>query len=654
MELAAYDRAAVDRVEALLRKHAAKRPPPRPVMPSLCPELECVRSLIGDDAIAAVTRRAMTAGTGGDRALLASGLYAEEDYVRALAASLGLRFESFGDNISRKQCPLGDDHLIDAAATGLLPLRIDGELVFVIAPRVEAAKRMAIFGGPDPRVPGRALLTTSERLTAFVRRHTEDALGERATLALHRKWPELSAAPPRWRRSLIPASLIGVALLFALVIAPGPITLGFEIALALVFLGWMILRIAGALMPSRRKRSALRLSEAELPIYTVMVALYRETAALPGLIAALRKLDYPAEKLDIKLVVEPDDQETRDALAKLRLAPPFEVIVAPAAGPRTKPKALNAALPFARGTFTVIFDAEDRPEPDQLRHALDLFRSHGPSLACVQASLTIDNVADNWITGLFAAEYAGLFDVFLPALAALNLPLPLGGSSNHLHTKTLRKVGAWDPFNVTEDADLGLRLARFGYRAVVTSSTTYEEAPGRLTAWLKQRTRWFKGWMQTWLVHMREPLRLRRDIGSAAFITVQLMVGGNVLAALVHPVLLLGLFWQFLSGELVLSATGTSTLFALTLFAGYMASALLCLVGLFRRGLMAHAWVLLGMPLHWLMLSWAAWRALYQLVRDPYRWEKTEHGLARTSRQAPRRPVDAIIAEILRPAVARP
>ena len=192
----------------------------------------------------------------------------------------------------------------------------------------------------------------------------------------------------------------------------------------------------------------------------------------------------------MKFVLEVDDHETRGALLRFNLGPPFEIIIAPPTGPRTKPKALNVALPFARGVYTVVYDAEDKPEPDQLRRALDAFHKGGNRLACVQASLTIDNNADNWLAGMFTANYAGQFDVFLRGLAALHLPFPLGGSSNHFRTAALRKAGGWDPYNVTEDADLGIRLYRLGYRATAIASTTYEEAPARFVPWIKQRSRW--------------------------------------------------------------------------------------------------------------------------------------------------------------------
>jgi cellulose synthase/poly-beta-1,6-N-acetylglucosamine synthase-like glycosyltransferase len=245
----------------------------------------------------------------------------------------------------------------------------------------------------------------------------------------------------------------------------------------------------------------------------------------------------------------------------------------------------------------------------------------------VQARLAVDNARDSWISRHFAAEYAGQFDVFLPALAQLQVPLPLGGTSNHFRTEVLRRVGGWDPFNVTEDADLGMRLARFGFRTGVIDSTTWEEGPVTRRQWLRQRTRWFKGWMQTWTVHMRHPLRLRRELGWRGFVALQLLVGGTVLSALVHPLFLL---W-------VLICACTGNLFDLgltslgTLFVGYFGSALLNLVGLYRRRMGGCARVLVTMPIYWLLLSLAVLRALWQFATDPHGWEKTEHGLARSS-----------------------
>ena len=574
--------------------------------------------------------------------LITAKAITEDAYVVALAAALRVPFEPL-DRMPRATCPLHDDQLIDAEKTGLLPLHIAGEFIYVIAPQGLTARRL--MTGAHPLPSARIRLTSPRRLRQFVLRHAGLALGERAAEALRAARPELSAARPfRFGTAALAgsAALAGVTIVF-----PGIAWALASSALALTFLAWTGLRLLGAATTWRAWR-ALRPPPDRLPVYTIIIALYDEAAALPGLIAALRELDYPHEKLQILLALEPDDFATRDAISALNPGPPFEIAIAPDAGPRTKPKALNAALALARGTFTAVFDAEDRPAPDQLRRALDAFLTQDQALACVQARLTIDNTSDGWLAQLFTAEYAGQFDVLLPGLSERRLPLPLGGSSNHFRTATLRDVGGWDPYNVTEDADLGMRLARFGYRTAMIGSTTYEEAPARVAPWLRQRTRWFKGWMQTWSVHTRHPVRLARELGFGGFAMFQLVVGGTVLSALVHPLFIALMAYSLATGRLLpaggdLMAALLAALSGGALVAGYLVSAALGLIGLKRRKLLAHAWVLLLMPLHWLLLSAAAWRALYQLARDPYRWEKTAHGLARTSRLAQRTPVRTII-----------
>jgi cellulose synthase/poly-beta-1,6-N-acetylglucosamine synthase-like glycosyltransferase len=320
---------------------------------------------------------------------------------------------------------------------------------------------------------------------------------------------------------------------------------------------------------------------------------------------------------------------------RLELGAAFEIVTAPAFGPRTKPKALNVALPLVRGAFTVVYDAEDKPEPNQLRRAVAAFYAGDDRLACLQAALTIDNTGDGWLTRMFTAGYAGQFDVLLPALAAAHLPLPLGGSSNHFRTAVLRKVGGWDPYNLTEDADLGIRLCRLGYRTDVLPSATYEEAPARFRAWLKQRTRWYEGWMQTWLVHMRRPRQLWRDLKPAGALAFQVLLAGNVLSALVHPIFMAMLAYLLLTRPL-LQAIGEMGkpfgVYVATLLAGYASTIILDANGLRHRGLLRHGWALIFTPIYWFLLSFAAWRALWKLLRDPQAWEKTEHGLAKTSR----------------------
>jgi cellulose synthase/poly-beta-1,6-N-acetylglucosamine synthase-like glycosyltransferase len=578
--------------------------------------------------------RAAETGVGADRVLIAGGAISEETYVAALAASLDIAFEPLNDR-PRQDCPLSDDRLIEAATTGLLPL-VDGDDVnFVVAPRLVDSRRLLAVAASTPEFAQRIRFTSAARLQDYVTRHAAQAIERRAVDDLRVNCPEFSAdsAHPRLRAIAIP---VGIAALAAIA-APSMTLAALQVALGVMFLSWTGLRLLGLLSERLIRRKPRSFADDWLPTYTIIIALYREAAAVTDLVAALRRLNYPAEKLDVKFALQADDHETREVVDRLHLGPPFETIIVPESGPRTKPKALNAALPFARGSFVAVYDAEDRPDPDQLRLALEAFVAGDEQLACVQARLTIDNTADSWLTRLFTAEYAGLFDVFLPGLAAWQLPLPLGGSSNHFRTSVLRRIGGWDPYNVTEDADLGMRLARFGYRTAIIPSTTHEEAPARFGPWLRQRTRWFKGWMQTGLVHMRSPRRLAGELGWAGFVVFQLLVGGTVLAALVHSLLAVELVWGLATAWLQgAGIPGFLDFHAATLLAGYLISAALAVIGLARRRLLNCAWALLLIPLYWLLLSLAAWRALFQLVRDPYRWEKTEHGLARNSRLAAR------------------
>jgi len=611
--------------------------PPRPEAGHAF-ELDCLRGVLPPDLLAEAARCAAWIGVGADQVLIRRGLITETDYVTRLAHHCGLALEDFRD-ISRNDCPLGDRQLRYAAWHRMLPLKRPDGLYHVQAPLSFAARQIAALCAQQTRP--RIRLATRAAFDRYLMRH--EALAHEAADGLALQMPEMSSAPvprghgSRMRRYLL--RLFGFTTAF--VLAPVLIMQLTGAVLAIWFLLFNSLRLAGSFAGHERPPPLKRLPDDCLPVYTVMAALYREGRSVSHLLDALAALDYPREKLDIKLLLEADDRETQTALARLDLPANVEILIVTPFGPRTKPKALNAGLPFARGEFVAVYDAEDRPDPSQLRDALDAFRRHGDNVACVQASLCIDNSADGWLACMFTAEYAGQFDVFLRGFSQFGLPLPLGGSSNHFRTAILREVGGWDAYNVTEDADLGFRLARFGYRAVMFSSTTYEEAPARAGAWLRQRSRWMKGWMQTWIVHMRSPRRLIRESQLPGFLTLNLLVGGNVLTALAYPVLIGACFL-----EIGLNATGSTALdmfsgpfvelhFA-TIAAGYLSTVVVSLIGLARRKLLHHAWVLLLTPFYWACLSVAAWRALSQLIRDPYRWEKTEHGLARHSRLAAR------------------
>jgi cellulose synthase/poly-beta-1,6-N-acetylglucosamine synthase-like glycosyltransferase len=364
-----------------------------------------------------------------------------------------------------------------------------------------------------------------------------------------------------------------------------------------------------------------------LPVYTILVPLYREANVVPELVRSLIQLDYPREKLDIKLILESDDDATVAAAVACSGHAKFHIVRVPPGAPRTKPRACNYAFAFARGEFTVIFDAEDRPEPDQLRKAVAQFRASPREIACLQARLNFYNANENWLTRLFALDYALRFDLLLPGLERLHVPMPLGGTSNHFRTSALRTLGAWDPFNVTEDADVGIRLAQMGMRVAMLDSTTFEEAPTSLGAWLTQRSRWLKGYMQTWLVHMRNPVRLCQRTGWRGLISLQLFLGGAVSSALLNPLL-----WLILVHSCLFRSPADYSVMnvsAAALLLGNAALTWLAVIAPRRRGWKSLAPYGFTVTFYWSLVSIAAWRALWQLITRPFYWEKTAHGVTK-------------------------
>jgi glycosyltransferase XagB len=375
----------------------------------------------------------------------------------------------------------------------------------------------------------------------------------------------------------------------------------------------------------------------ELPIYTLLVPLFREIEVLEQLIHALCMLDYPPQKLDIKIILEENDRPMHEAIHALDLPWNFDVIIVPSGRPQTKPRALNYALQFARGSLVTIYDGEDIPQPNQLKLAAAQFAVAGDDLGCLQAALTFYNPAENWLTRQFTAEYAALFHVILPTLAAYGLPLPLGGTSNHFRASALAAVGAWDAFNVTEDADLGIRLARHGFKTGVLNSTTFEEANPALGNWMRQRRRWLKGFLQTWLVHNRNPLLLLRETGLAGACTVHVITLGVFASALLHPILLATAIWNFLPAQILRQADSPVAPilagFSLAiLLAGYVSAIGASEKGLRRIGSVQWTGVLLTIPFYWMLISAAAWMALWDFIVAPFHWHKTRHGLSRMLR----------------------
>jgi cellulose synthase/poly-beta-1,6-N-acetylglucosamine synthase-like glycosyltransferase len=566
------------------------------------------------------------AGVPADELLLKGGLIGEHEFYRALAAELDLPFVRAPRLSPRAVYPA-------AILTGIAPAA-EPEGGIVMAPRGASLTHLL-----RNRRPGRSLRITSPTLLArAVFRVQSRAIAHRAAHDLPDRRPEFSSRDGSSIPQIAASAILAAVLSFAGCLAPAAALALLAAALSPLFLGMVVLRLAATILhnPVEPALAPPRVEDAALPVYTIIVALYRERRVASRLIAALGRLDYPAAKLDIKLVLEADDRETLDALAGIRMPGFIEVIVAPPGEPRTKPRALNVALPLARGQFTAIYDAEDVPDPGQLRMAAAALAGLPPDVACVQARLTIDNTDDTWLTRLFTIEYAALFDVFNPGLAEIGSPIPLGGTSNHFRTSVLKDVHGWDAWNVTEDADLGIRLARLGYSVADLPSSTLEEAPGTLRSWMNQRTRWMKGFMQTSISHSRQPWTAFTQLGFWRFYAALALTLGAVLSALAYP-FLTGLFLLSQFGGIPRPSStswgafwqaGSLTLFLLGAAAVFVPAC----VALHRRRLWRLLpWVLL-LPLYYGLVSLAAWRGLWELMTAPFRWNKTSHGLARTSR----------------------
>ena len=545
---------------------------------------------------------------------------------------------------------------------------------------------LSLLDGLDPQVLGEEgwlpfrrngdhiHVATSERPTAERRKLIEDRLGARAELvvttdwdilqSLHRAFRETVAEQSTmglWRRDSLQSArqvlltsqrvLLGLtlgALVAGVVLAPRATVTVASAVVSLAFLAAVLFKFVVCMVGARQEHrvqvgdaEVAALDPRELPTYTVLVPVYQEANVVADLIANLGALDYPREKLEILLLLEENDTETIEAARAARPPSTITFLIVPPGHPQTKPKACNVGLFLARGEFLVIYDAEDKPEPDQLKKAVIAFRRGGDRLVCVQAALNYWNAADNWLTRMFTVEYSFWFDYMLPGLDRLRLPIPLGGTSNHFRTRGLRMLGGWDPFNVTEDADLGIRAAALGRTVGVINSTTYEEANRAAGNWVRQRSRWIKGYMQTLLVHLRRPGTLLRTAGVRQTAAFALLVGGTPMTFLFTPPL-----YALFVASLLLPPSTLAGLFPgwvlwvslFNLLAGNGLMIYVSMMGAFkRRNYALVLWALLN-PVYWLLHSAAAYKALWQLVTKPHYWEKTVHGLSHAAHHLPDAP----------------
>ena len=564
--------------------------------------------------------------------LLASGLVDTNAYYGAFARFLRLPFLSEIDPGRVTDVTHLDLQLAEPRLLRLTPL--NGKAVLLIVPELGRMEMLRSILDQHPHLFGELAVTTPQAMRSAIWKAGETRRCLETRHQLFNAAPQHSARITLHGQQGFVSGVLVTLLILSLLFYTQAALAFIHIALTLLYLSTLLFRLfalihapgeseAGAVLPFQH--------DGELPVYTVLVALYREEAVVGQLVGALERLDWPKSRLDIKLVCEADDDATIEAIQRADPGPHIELVRVPPSLPRTKPKALTYALSGARGTFIAVYDAEDRPHPQQLREAHASFREQPDEVACLQAPLIISNAQSSWLSACFALEYSGLFRCLLPVLAAQKLPIPLGGTSNHFRTAALRRAGAWDPYNVTEDADIGLRLHRLGYRCGVIRRQTLEDAPTSLPVWLSQRARWYKGWLQSWLVMTRAPFATARNMGWRAYLVFQLLIGGMLLSSLTHPFLYVSFAFMVMAirenGEdMLLSWQGILfTIDTLNILGSY---AIFMLMGRnrmisYEKKQVGRRWT--AIPLYWLMMSVAAWRAVVELKTRPFVWNKTPH-----------------------------
>ncbi len=540
----------------------------------------------------------------------------------------------------------GDARLIDTISPeyvlkhGVLPVRRNGSVTLIAtesrrAFRAAQPKLEAAFG-PVAAVP-------SSRDT--IRRAVTDTHGAQlARRAAVRTMPEASyRTTSRWSLILFVAFLAGC--LAALGFASLGVLSGVLVTwVAITLVGLTGLRTAGAIVQinaarrfSRnwRSRRALTVQTDALPSISLLVPLFNEPAMIGPVTRNMERLDYPRSRLEVILILEAGDQATRDALQDVQLPHWVTAIEVPPGEIQTKPRALNYALDFAAGDIIGIYDAEDAPAEDQLLLVAEAFKYSPPNVACLQGILDFYNTRQSWLTRCFTIDYAAWFRLILPGLVRLGFAIPLGGTTVFLKREVLEKIGRWDAHNVTEDADLGIRLARRGYQTAFIPSVTMEEATSRTPDWVRQRSRWIKGYAMTWAVHMRRPIRLYQELGTRRFWVFQILFLGALSQFFFAP--LLWSFWLLVFG-IANPITAIASQNAI-----YLLAALFFLSEVFTIGVLAFAvstprhrrliWWVPVMHFYFLLSAVASWKAMAELVRRPFFWDKTEHGQSLSLRE---------------------
>jgi len=587
------------------------------------------------------TERAADVDMAASEWMILHGLISRTNYVEQMALFCGVAFSPTGPEPDRITGASGEI-VAEQSGCNLMGTRraamtgVGNDRKLFVAP-VEGEAQFCINGLRRMRHHQNAVLTPPGTLRLAIHEAQREMWTRQAAESLKDRMPDYSASR---RLSMVQVAFFlasAAALSIAFYLAPSITFNTICLMLAVFYTATILLRtfITARLDEVDPDVPALHWRDlSDFPDYSILVALYDEAGQVEGLVHALDRLEWPQSRREVFFICEEADHATLAAFAAVELPENFRLLVVPDGLPQTKPRALNFALPLCRGDFLVIYDAEDRPDPGQLREAWQAFDADASGeVACLQAPLRIYNRKQNWLTRLFAIEYDTLFLGMLPVLGNLGVPMPLGGTSNHFRTSILRRAGGWDPYNVTEDADLGIRLSRMGYRCGTITRPTWEEAPPSVPVWLRQRTRWLKGWLQTILVHMRNPARTTCELGLRGTLFFHLVLTAIVVSMLVHPLYFVLCGYQFYTlHEGGKPSLGESIWLGWSIFnlaAGYLTYGVLARLVMLRTRARGESLLLFTFPLYWLMISAAGWRALVQLFFQPFKWEKTAHGLAK-------------------------
>ncbi len=557
-----------------------------------------------------------------DEVLLKEGFIKSEDLYDSLAEHFNLKYIDIKKNPCDKDLLLEED-FFKYAKYKFIPWRKVGKIVFIAV--VSMNDELFLYLKKQYRDGFRIIFTTPQNITTNIQRRYSET-----NLSIIKK--ELRVIDPKYSSYKLLSTKSKIVLVFVLGIIIFALIQFSTPALRLILIGSNIIFFSNIIFKmflffyGRKDKvendSYKKIAEDSLPTYSILLPLYKEGLVVKNLLQSMRNLNYPKSKLDIILIVEQFDRQTIKFLNKENYDGLFKIICVPKSQPQTKPKACSYALKFAEGEYITIYDAEDRPETDQLLKAVDMFRKEGKKVACLQSKLHCFNFKESLIAFLFSVEYLIWFGVFLRGLENLNIPIPLGGNSNHFRTDVLKYMGGWDPYNVTEDADLGYRLAKKGYSTKMLNSITWEEAPINLKGWIKQRSRWIKGHMQTYIVHLRDSNKLKDDFGLFGVLGFHCFLALPVIAYFLQILVLSSIF---------LETQDTWVLFLkdFSIFNMILWVALSVFLGFFA--VIKNKWknvrflYVVFYPFYYCLHFISAIIALYQLIFKTHYWEKTAH-----------------------------